>query len=150
MKKFFILLLAALVCSFAAAQGQTYPISHYRLGIVQGGSAENLNNSSARRRNTLTSEISYTRKTPVEASISIDEQTGDVLLAGPQSKHYRVDFVQGQAWTPASRGRKFQTCTGKDESNNLDILFERIIDKDGHLIEVSVFGGSNVATSSIR
>ena len=46
----------------------------------------------------------------------------------------------------AGHGRKLMTCPGKDDSNNQDILFERIIDKDGNLIQVSVFGGVNVGT----
>ena len=149
MIKRIVILLACLACCLAAG-AQTYQISHYSLGIVQGGSSENLNNSAARRRNTIYSEITYGRKTPVEASVVIDEQKGEVTLLGPQEKKYRVDFNQGQGWTNAGRRRRFQTCTGKDESNNLDILFERIQDKDGNLIQVSVFGSNNVGTYYIR
>ena len=149
MIKKMIILLAGLACCLAA-EAQTYQITHYCLGIVQGGSAENLNNSSARRRNTVHNEITYGRKTPVNASVVIDEEKGEVLLLGPQEKKYRVDFIQDQPWTNAGRKRKLMTCTGKDDANNQDILFERIIDKDGRLIQVSIFGGPNVGTYYIR
>ena len=146
MKRFVLTFLAGILCCCLSAEAQNYRISHFCLGIVQGGSAENLNNSAARRRNTVYSEIAYGRKTPVDATVVIDEGKGEVLLKGPQEKKYRVDFDKSQAWANAGHGRRLMTCTGKDDSNNQDILFERIIDKDGNLIQVSVFGGVNVGT----
>ena len=149
MKKI-LLILCLILCTNVLADAQTFVITHYSMGIVVGGSAENLNNSAARRLNTVYSEINYSRKMPVDAVLVIDQEAGTITLKGPETKVYRVDFEKDRPWTNAGRKLRFLTLTGKDPDNNLEILFEQIVDSDGKLLRASVFGGSKVVTYYIQ